>query len=130
MQGAGGNITISKGTITATGGLHAAGIGQGRFGSGGTFNTTTEGNAFIVASSISDISNEAGWSGVIFQGNVGKVYATGAENTVRPTQAATIPLNTALTNETGRTLDLTGCRIINNDTIHNYGFINLELLVL
>ncbi|MFR4784539.1 MAG: hypothetical protein ACLUAR_18090 [Pilosibacter sp.] len=63
----GGTITIHGGEVIANGGKGSAGIGDGNGGSGGTFSTGTKGNAFIVASSISDKNNQTGWSGVILR---------------------------------------------------------------
>ncbi len=83
--GTGGTITINGGTITARGGSGSAGIGGGNSsaggtiinggivtansttgagigdgsgGTGGTFTTEQNGNAFIIASSISDNSED------------------------------------------------------------------------
>ncbi|MEG0663379.1 MAG: hypothetical protein RR472_08875, partial [Anaerovoracaceae bacterium] len=70
----GGTTTISGGTVFAEGGTNGAGIGRGYKGFGGTFATTDEGNAFIRASRISDQSNKANWSGIIFEENQGTVY--------------------------------------------------------
>ena len=71
-------ITINGGSVTATGGELAAGIGDGSGdgsgGSGGSFTTGADGHALIVASSISDKSQRDSWSGIIFEGNDGKVY--------------------------------------------------------
>ncbi len=46
-DGAGGNITISSGTVTATGGDNGAGIGGGQYGNGG--NITISGGANVTA---------------------------------------------------------------------------------
>ena len=63
--GAGGNITISGGTVEATGKGSAKGIGGGTSGKDGTFYTDPNGSAFIIASSIGDNSEEkkGNWSG-------------------------------------------------------------------
>ncbi|MGN0573848.1 MAG: beta strand repeat-containing protein, partial [Acutalibacteraceae bacterium] len=80
ITGSGGNIIISGGTVnanvTADGGYaYCAAIGGD---AGGTFSTGENGNAVIFASSISDQSGKTAgtWSGVIFEGNDGKVYGT------------------------------------------------------
>ena len=62
-----GAVTIHGGTVTATGGNDKAGI------SSDTFSTTATGNAFIIASRIEVLDNNA-QSGVIIVGNVGTVY--------------------------------------------------------
>ena len=64
-------VTISGGTVTATGGNNAAGI-QGRDNS--VFSTGQDGSALIIASSISDKFSRDGWSGIIFEGNAGQLY--------------------------------------------------------
>ncbi|WP_289006673.1 InlB B-repeat-containing protein [uncultured Parabacteroides sp.] len=68
-------ITITGGTVTATGSSGGAGIGAGIDGQSGTF-STKGGNAFIIASSISDNSDEKKkeWQGVIFEEDDGYVY--------------------------------------------------------
>lgn len=86
-------ITITGGNITAIGGraiiggfyFEGDGIGKGYGGKPGTF-STQGGNAFIIASSISDNSEEKkeNWQGVIFEGDEGHIYgnptiATNAE---------------------------------------------------
>ena len=65
---AGSTVAIHGGEVTATG-FKGAGIGDGTDYIGdnsGTF--AADGNAFIVASSISDNEDTTGWSGVIFVG--------------------------------------------------------------
>ena len=69
-----GQLTISAGTVTATGGTGADGIGNGQNGKTGDFSTGSAGSAVIHASSISDDENTDDWSGIIFQGTAGKVY--------------------------------------------------------
>ena len=104
--GIGGEVTITGGTVTATGNasgnpsvyiIGVEGIGGGRYdvtsGTDGTFQTTNNGNAVIFASSIGDQSGKTSnaWHGIIFEGDEGKVYGN-------PTLAAdlTIPENKAL----------------------------------
>lgn len=100
----GGTITISGGTVTAEGGAEgAAGIGLGTVSSGsgkkGTFSTGS-GNAFIIASSISD-NTDSDWSGAIIVGTSGKVYG----NSITLTTDAVIPKDKTLTVESGHTLE-------------------------
>ena len=124
-NGTGGTITISGGDITANGGGNGAGIGGGHYGSGGSFSTGTDGNAVIFAtggSGGSDIQDNdtSGWSGVIFQGDSGKVYGTN----VTPTQDFTIPNGKTLTIDEGKTLTIpAGVTMTNEGTIHNNGAI-------
>lgn len=99
----GGTITISGGTVTVEGGTEgAAGIGLGtvKNGSGtpGTFSTGS-GNAFIIASSISD-DTDSDWSGAIIVGTSGKVYGNPTLTT-----DAVIPKDKTLTVESGHTLE-------------------------
>ena len=125
--GNGGEVTISGGTVTATGGGNGAGIGGGgQFGNPGSFRP--EGNAVIFASSI-QANNPNGWSGVIFQGDGGKLYG----DTVAPTEDFTIEAGQTLTIEQGKTLviqeglTLTNKgKITNNGTIIVYGTLNEE----
>ncbi|MDD6274392.1 MAG: InlB B-repeat-containing protein [Clostridiaceae bacterium] len=96
-----GTITINSGTVTVTGDNDAAGIGAGIGNSNhGTFQTNN-GNAVIFASSIGDQSQKASWSGIIFEGNEGQVYGT-------PTLMAdlTIPEGKTLTIPEGKTLTI------------------------
>lgn len=121
-DGEGGIITIEGGTVTATGGDSAAGIGGGiRSDDAGTiFSTGTDGNAFIIASSISDNTDTSSWSGVIFQGDSGVVYS------------ASIALQTDATVPNGRTLAISdentltlgrGITFTNEGEINNGGII-------
>ena len=113
----GGTITISGGTVIAEGGesdygAAAAGIGgyvkqdyreDPTYGAPGTFSTSTgPGNAFIIASSISDESKkESEWSGAIILGTTGKVYGN---SPVTLSTDAVIPNGKTLTVESGKTL--------------------------
>ena len=111
IRRSGGNITISGGSVTATGGELAAGIGDGSDGSGGSFATGTDGHALIVASSISDTSQRDSWSGIIFEGDTGKVYKdqTLQENIEIPSgKTLTVPKNITLTVKDGVTLTNSG----------------------
>ena len=120
-------ITINGGSVTATGGELAAGIGDGSGdgsgGSGGSFATGADGHALIVASSISDTSRRDSWSGIIFEGNDGKVYGnpTIQENIKIPWgKTLTIPENTTLTVKDGVTLTNSGT-ITGNGTLDGEG---------
>ena len=119
--GSGGTITIHGGNVTATGGKEAAGIGGGDGGSGGTFSTGTKGNAFIVASSISDKNNQTGWSGVIFEDKSGKVYAPDGDKTITIDVSSKIPADYTLEIPEGVTLV-----VPDGVTIDNSGKITVE----
>ena len=110
--GSGGEVTITGGTVTATGNargntsayiIGVEGIGGGRYditsGTDGTFQTTNNGNAVIFASSIGDQSHKADWSGIIFEGDEGKVYGNPTL-----TDDLTIPEKKALDIPVGKTL--------------------------
>ncbi len=118
---AGGRVTITGGTVIAQGGnAESSGIGGGP-GFGGTF-ITTGGNAVIIASSIlgGKVSDEDknSWSGVIFEGDTGKVY--GAPITL--TADAEIPTGKTLEIEAGKTLTIAeGVTLTNHGTITNNG---------
>ena len=134
--GSGGEVTITGGTVTATGNargntsayiIGVEGIGGGRYditsGTDGTFQTTNNGNAVIFASSIGDQSHKADWSGIIFEGDEGKVYGN-------PTLAddLTIPENKALDIPSGKTLTVNSTitvqgTLTNNGTIIGSGSI-------
>ena len=119
--GAGGTITITGGTVNATGGKWGAGIGGDRSGDAGTFAAT--GNAFIVASSISDNDDKTNWSGVIFEENAGKVYGS----SVILTTDAEIPSGKELTIEAGKTLTIdNGVTLTNEGTIINNGTLTIN----
>lgn len=118
-ESAGGEVIITGGVVIATG-HGGAGIGGGTGATDGTFNTnidSTTGNAVIFASGtdgdIGDLSNYSNWSGVIFQGTVGKVYGN-----VTLTDSFTIPGSYTLTIPDGATLTIPeGVIITNNGTI-------------
>ncbi len=116
---AGGDITISSGTIVAT--TIGDGNGVGSESSSSSF-STGDGNAWIVSENgmISDQSGKASWSGIIFEDGDGAVYKnqTLAQNRVIPTGAnLTVPANTRLTIPTNTTLT-------NNDgTLSMHGWI-------
>ena len=138
-NGPGGNVTINGGTVTAIGdgtvtiigSDTAAGIGGGYFGNNprvdGTFSTGENGNAVIMASSISDISKQEEWDGIFFIGtgddeNKGKVYGdvTLEEDlTIESDQTLEIPEDATLTIPGDVTLT-------NNGTITNNGIIREE----
>ena len=117
----GGTITINGGSVKANGGEGAAGIGGGDGGSGGTFSTGTKGNAFIVASSISDKNNQTGWNGVIFEDKSGKVYAPDGDKTITIDVSSKIPADYTLEIPEGVTLV-----VPDGVTIDNSGKITVE----
>ena len=111
--GPGGTIVISGGVVTAER------IGAGATNQEGSFSTTGSGNAVIFAGSITDQSGKNGWSGLIFQGNEGKVYG----NSYIVDKDLTIPADKTLTIENGETLTVTsGVTLTNNGSIQvNHG---------
>lgn len=123
-RGSGFNITISGGSVTATGGDNGAGIGGGfQAADSGSFATRADGHALIVASSISDKSQWESWSGIIFEGDTGKVYKdqTLQENIEIPSgKTLTVPENTTLTVNSGVTLTNSGT-ITGNGTLGGEG---------
>ena len=124
-DGSGGTITITGGTVTATGGNGGAGIGKGKRGSdSGTF-STKNGNAFIIASNISDNSEEKkkDWQGVIFEGNEGHIYG---KPTIKTN--AEIPADKKLIINEGQELVFAeGATLTNNGVIE--GSENIKLAV-
>ena len=129
--GAGGTITISGGTVTANS-TYGAGIGGGcgvvSNGDSGIFSTGTTGNAVIFASSISDTREKDSnlWSGVIFEGNEGKVYGS----SVTPAYDFTIPADKTLTIDNDKELTIPADVTVTNDgtinvdgTLVNFGTI-------
>ena len=119
-DGSDGTVTIYGGTVNATS-SYGAGIGGGYGGgSDGTFSTGTNGNAFIIASSIQDQSGKRSWSGVIFEGDAGAVYGSPTLQT-----DATIPAGKTLTVGEDKTLTIgKGVTLTNNGKIVNYGTID------
>ncbi len=115
----GGMVTISGGIVTATG----RDIGDGGSnGSGCTFSTEPNGNAWIVASGktvgISDTSGSDNWSGVIFQNGAGQVY----RNSYTLTGDAEIPSGATLTVPSDISLTIgSDAALTNNGTITNNG---------
>ena len=128
--GDGGIITITGGVVMATS-TYGAGIGKGDGnGAAGTF-SAAGGNAFIIASSISDNSSTDDWSGVIFQGNDGQVYGSPK----LPEGVITIPADKTLKVESGKTFTIekgttliveNGARITNDGTIENNGVLAVD----
>ena len=114
-------VTVKGGVVTATG-EHDAGIG-------GTFSTGNNGNAVIIASSISGNDNTTGWSGLIITPTEGegKIYGSNSftiENDLEiPVDyKLTIESNKTLTIPTDVTLTVNG-EIINNGTLNFSGTI-------
>ena len=126
-NGSGGNVVISGGTVTAISDS-GAGIGRGINGAAahGTFSTSTDGttgSAFIIASSIGNKTNQNNWSGIIFEGNSGKVYGDqtlSADLTIPNGNSLEIPQGSSLTIPEGVTLTnngtLTGTGTISPDS--------------
>lgn len=117
---ASGNITISGGIVTATGGdSGGAGIGKGNGSPNDGSFTTNGGNAFIQATSISDKKNQQQWSGVIFEGNTGKVYG---KSLTLPKGKITIPSGKTLIIDKDKTLTIgNGTTLTNNGVIEVKG---------
>lgn len=115
-SGCDGTIIINGGTVNATGGDWSVGIGGGDWESEATFSTGINGNAFIVASSISDQSGkDSNWQGVIFEANNGSIYKTPSLST-----DAKIPDGKTLKIESGQTLTINnGITLVNLGTIDN-----------
>lgn len=111
--GPGGTIVISGGVVTADR------IGAGGNNGEGIFSTGQSGDAVIFAGSITDQSGKNSWSGLIFEGNDGKIYGTG----YTVDEDLTIPADKILTIEHGDTLTVTsGVTLTNNGAIHvNHG---------
>ena len=135
-------INISGGTINATGGPnndngteYAAGIGKG-YNSKKTISVSIT-NSVVMASSISDTSSQDIWSGLIFNGEAGKLYG----DSFNISTDCTIPSGKTLEVAAGQTVSIddvtnfvnngvicnsgtiTGT-VINNGTIHNTGTIS------
>ena len=113
-------VTISGGRVTATSNK-GDGIGMGDIFRDDLvdFSTGTNGDAVIFASSIADQTGKDSWSGLIFEGNDGKIYGTG----YTVDEDLTIPADKILTIEHGDTLTVTsGVTLTNNGAIHvNHG---------
>ena len=122
-------ITISGGTVVATG--TACGIDASVMG---TISTGNDGHAVIFASgddqalNLKQGNDSDSWSGVIFEGNSGKVYGA----SVTPSVNFTIPAGKTLTIDSGKTLTIPagvkltiedGGTLTNNGTIINFGTI-------
>ena len=116
--GSGGTIIISGGTVTATGGNSGgAGIGGGGYSSG-TGGTVAISNSFVMAGSISDTGSQSSWSGLIFNGEVGKVY--GESFTI--STDCTIPEGKTLVVAVDQTISITETATFTNaGTIYNSG---------
>ena len=124
-NGNGGYITISGGTVIATSG-YSAGIGGAGSGSSGTFSTAKDGiagNAVIFTKSISDQSDKTNWSGIIFEGDSGKVYGA----SVTPTDNFTIKKGKTLTIDNEKSLLIPeDVAMVNAGTINNSGKIYVD----
>lgn len=112
--GVGGTVCINGGTVTSIGD-YGDGIGNGDGGSGVTFSTGTNGNAFIIARRISDQSGNSNWQGIIFDGDNGSIYGSPALFT-----DAVIPEGKTLVINTSQTLTVnSGVTLVNIGTINN-----------
>ena len=112
-----GTVTINGGQMVVTGGTGCAGID-------GTFSTGDDGNAVIVANSISDNDNRDTWSGLIITQteNEGKIYGKNSFELVNDLE---IPEDYNLTIESDQTLAVPeNVTLTNNGTIFGYGTIN------
>ena len=122
-EGDGGKITISGGTVNATSKVASIGIGGGDKGTPGTF--AADGNAFIVADSISDQTGKvnSSWSGVILEGNDGEMY----NSPISLTTDAEIPSGKELTTKGSETLTIDReVTLTITGILHNDGTINVE----
>lgn len=123
--GDGITTVISGGVVIANGSTNGGpGIGLGKTTGGSSdtrmnsFTTTNTGNAFILASSIQDVSKKAEWKGLIFDGNTGAIYG----KTYTLAANVTIPENHTLAIAEGDTLTIpTGITLTNSGTINNAG---------
>lgn len=121
--GNGGIVTITGGTVTATSQGNGEGIGGGSYRNStngtedsGTFQTN-DGNAVLFASSIGDKSNIGNWSGVIFEGNEGKVYGS----SVKPVADFTIDSGKTLLIPENTTLDISRVSAVNEGSVYVNG---------
>ena len=126
-------ITIIGGTVTASGGKGADGIGNGgesQNGSSSTFSTGDAGNAVIYATAGDGTDTEAivgkddtdNWLGVIFLGNDGKIYG----DSVTPNENFSVPEDSTLAIESGKTLVVADeITLTNEGTITGSGAIRL-----
>ena len=114
--GNGGRIIINGGTVNAIGGTYSsAGIGTDQYGDKGSFSTGTNGNAFILASSINANIDNSQWQGIIFEGNNGSIYGSPTLST-----DAVIPAGKTLAINTSQTLTINpGVTLVNIGTISN-----------
>lgn len=128
--GAGSNITISGGMVTAANGSYGAGIG-GAKNTGSTGNKL-EGSAVVFAAHGENAADhiqgfDGGLiSGVLFQGDAGKVYgnpAIAANARIKAGKTLTIESEQTLTINKGVTLTNYGT-ITNHGIIYNHGTVN------
>jgi hypothetical protein len=115
--GAGGTISISGGTDTATGDSGGAGIGGGRNGAGGTI-TALSGNAVVFASSIAPTltAGDNATQAIAFNGNAGTMYGN-----VTLDFDVTIPSTHTLDLSSGQTLTIGSHTLTNEGTINKNG---------
>lgn len=112
----GGIITIYDGMIHTTnlGGRYNASYDSGTL--------YVLGNPIIFADTIQDSDDTTKWSGVVFQGKSGKVYAPGEDKTITINTSFTIPEGYTLEIPEGVTLVIPeGVTVTNNGTISGGG---------
>lgn len=116
-----GNEKVDYGTITIHGGAVYAIDNGDNAGIGGisnhkpAFSTGISGNAFIVTSSISVVTKESDWQGIIFKDNDGSIYGSPTLST-----DAVIPEGKTLVINTSQTLTINpGVTLVNIGTISN-----------
>ena len=99
-----------------------SGIGGGRYGNDGSFSTTSEGNAFIVAlGGIALTKDKENWHGIIVDGDIGKMYG----DKVTLSTNASLPDYATLTIDEGQELTIeSGVTLENKGTINCDGVIN------
>ncbi|MGN0038260.1 MAG: hypothetical protein ACI36Y_03870, partial [Coriobacteriales bacterium] len=133
--GAGGSVTISGGTVTAA----SISGGDGGDGGDGGGDVTISGGT-VAATSVSggigfsggktgtfNSGQDGDWSGLIFDGDQGKIYgqsfALGADISIPAGKTLTIESGKTLTIAEGKTLTNNGT-LVNNGTVENYGSID------
>ena len=114
-----GKITITGGTITAitNSTRNAPGIGGNGLKDSNNSITIVNGKAVVFATSISNKANQDSWSGIIFEGNEGKVYGS----SVTPVADFTIDSGKNLCIPEGSVLNISGISATNEGGIYVAG---------
>lgn len=113
-----GKITITGGTITAiTNSTNAPGIGGNDLKDSNNSITIANGKAVVFSTSISNKANQDSWSGIIFEGNEGKVYGS----SVTPVVDFTIDSGKNLCIPEGSVLNISGISATNEGGIYVAG---------